>query len=189
MPGIYSEPRLDGAELCDNTRRAQEAGMFDPTTYTGFHTWLSLVALGSGIIVAVGMLRAQTLPLLTALFLVTAVATSVTGFGFPFTAVLPSHVIAAISLLVLAGVLLARYAFHLAGAWRWIYAVGAVIALYFLAFVAIFQAFLKVPALRAAAPTQSEPPFAVTQLVLLVVCLALAIVAARTFRPGTITHR
>ena len=117
--------------------------MFNPITYTGFHTWLSLIAIASGIIVTVGLIRARSLPMMTAIFLVTAVATSVTGFGFPFTGVLPSHVIAAISLVVLAGAILARYGFHLARAWRLIYAAGAVAALYFLAFVAIAQLFLK----------------------------------------------
>jgi hypothetical protein len=92
-------------------------------------------------------------------------------------------VIAAISLVVLAAATLARYGFHLAGAWRWIYAIGVVVALYFLAFVAIAQAFMKIPALRLLAPTQSEPPFAVSQLVLLIVFMVLATIAARSFRP------
>jgi hypothetical protein len=137
-----------------------------------------------GIVVVIGLIRAGALPLWTGLFLATAVATSVAGFGFPFAGVLPSHLVGAISLAVLALAILARYGFHLAGAWRWIYAVGVVIGTYFLAFVAIAQAFQKIPALRAIAPTSSEAPFAVTQLVALALFAGLAIAAVRTFRPG-----
>ena len=93
--------------------------------------------------------------------------TSVTGFGFPFDHLLPSHKVAIISLVVLAVAILARYVLHLVGAWRWIYVVGAVMALYLNVFVLIVQLFEKVPALKALAPTQSEPPFLVAQLVVL----------------------
>lgn len=160
--------------------------MFDPITYTGFHTWLSLVALLSGIVVAAGLVRGQTMPAMTALFLVTAIATNVTGFGFPFAHLLPSHIIGAISLVVLAVALLARYAFHLRGAWRWIYVVAAMLALYFDAFVAVAQAFMKIPVLHALAPTGSEPSFAVSQLVVLVLFAALGVAAVRAFRPSGI---
>jgi len=156
--------------------------MFDPTTFTGIHTWLSLVALGTGIIVVIGLFGAREFRPWSALFLATAVATSVTGFGFPFSVLLPSHVVGAISLVVLGLALLARYRFHLAGPWRWIYVIGVVSALYFLVFVAIAQAFQKVAALRAAAPTLSEAPFAVAQSVALVLFAAAAIAAVRRFR-------
>ena len=157
--------------------------MFDITTFTGFHTWLSLIAIASGVVVLAGMFGARLLPLWTGLFLATAVATSVTGYGFPFSGVLPSHVVGAIALVILAVTLTARYGFHLARAWRWIYVAGAVASLYLLVFVAVAQAFGKVPALHALAPTQSEPSFAIAQGVVLIVFVGLGIGAARAFHP------
>jgi hypothetical protein len=103
----------------------------------------------------------------------------VTGYGFPFLHLLPSHVVGAISLVVLAVAIYARYARHLAGGWRGTYVIGAVIALYLNVFVLVVQSFLKVPALHALAPTQSEPPFAVAQLVVLVLFLVLGTLAVR----------
>src|SRR5437762_9590874 len=98
-------------------------------TFTIVHVVLSLVGIGSGCVVTFGLLRAKRLDGLTALFLSSTVATSATGFGFPFDHVLPSHVVGVISLVVLAVAIFARYTGHLAGAWRWIYVVGAVMAL------------------------------------------------------------
>jgi len=94
---------------------------------------------------------------------------------------LPSHKVGIISLVVLAVAILARYAFHLAGAWRRIYVISAAVALYLNVFVFIVQAFEKVPALRAMAPTQKEPPFLVAQLVVLAVFVGLTILAAKGF--------
>ncbi len=109
-----------------------------------------------------------------------------TGFGFPFHRFLPSHGVGIISLVVLAVAIFARYACNLAGAWRRVFVVCAVGALYLNVFVAIVQAFLKVPALKAMAPTQSEPPFLFAQLIAMAVFVVLAIVAAIRFRhvPG-----
>jgi hypothetical protein len=149
--------------------------------FTWFHTLLSAVALISGAVVMIDMLRSRNTGGSTGLFLITAVATSVTGFGFPFTKFLPSHGVGVVSLLVLAATLLARYAFGLAGAWRWIYAVGLVLAFYFNVFVLIAQLFTKVPALKQLAPTGSEPPFAITELVVLVIFAVLTFLAARRF--------
>ena len=160
--------------------------MFDVTTFTIVHVVLSLVGIASGFGVLLGLLASKRLDFWTALFLASTVATSVTGFGFPFDHLLPSHVVGAISLLVLAVAILARYAFHLAGAWRWGYVVSAVVALYLNVFVFVVQAFQKVPALKAAAPTQSEPPFLITQLVVLALFIVLGIVAARRFRNATV---
>ena len=153
--------------------------MFDPTTLTGFHTWLSLVAIVTGFGVLAGLLRRGSSGLLTAIFLASAVATDLTGYLFPVTGLLPSHVVGAVSLVVLIIALLARYRFQLIGAWRWIYAGSVVASLYLLVFVGIVQAFLKVPALHALAPTGSEPPFAVAQLAALAIFVALGIAAAR----------
>lgn len=150
-------------------------------TFTLVHVLLSLVGIGSGLVVAHGLLNARRLNRWTAIFLATTVATNVTAFGFPFDHLLPSHKVGIISLVVLAVVILARYAFHLASAWRWIYVVGAIVALYLNVFVLIVQAFHRVPALKAIAPTESEPPFLLTQVVVLALFVILAIVAVRRF--------
>jgi hypothetical protein len=152
------------------------------STFTLVHVLLSLVGIGSGLVVIFGILSGKRLDGWTALFLATTVATSVTGFGFPFDHLLPSHKVGILSLLVLAVAILARYAFHLRGAWSRIYAISAVVALYFNVFVGVVQAFLKVPALKALAPKQTEPPFLVAQLVVLVVFIVITILAAKRFR-------
>lgn len=157
--------------------------MFDPTTFTGLHTWLSLIALAAGLVVLYGLIKGRDLPRWTALFLGTAVATSVTGFGFPFTGFLPSHGVGVVALVALAAAILARYGFRLRGLWRGIYVVTASLNAYLLVFVAISQAFLKVPALQAAAPTLSEAPFAVAQLAALLIFVGLGVAAVRMFRP------
>ncbi|SRR5712692_2661848 len=151
-------------------------------TYTLVHVVISLVGIVTGFVVLYGLLTGKRLDRWTALFLATTVATSVTGFGFPFDHLLPSHKVSIISLVVLAVAILARYALHLAGAWRCIYVVGAAVALYLNVFVLIVQAFEKVPVLKALAPTQSEPPFLVTQLVVLVIFVVLGIFAVKRFR-------
>jgi hypothetical protein len=152
------------------------------TTFTLVHVVLSLIGIVSGFVVVFGLLAMKRLDRWTALFLVSTVATSVTGFLFPFHHFLPSHGVGIISLLVLGVAILARYARHLAGAWRRIYVVSAVIALYLNVFVLIVQLFEKVPALKAMAPMQSEAPFKVTQLVALALFVVLAIFAAIKFR-------
>ena len=152
------------------------------STFTLGHVLLSLVGIGSGFVVLFGLLARKRLDGWTALFLATTVATSVTGFGFPFDHLLPSHKVGIISLLVLALAIVARYPLRLAGAWRRVYVICAVIALYLDVFVGVVQAFLKVPALNAMAPTQSEPPFAVVQVFVLALFVGLGIVAAIRFR-------
>ncbi|MFL4988311.1 MAG: hypothetical protein ACJ8C0_08145, partial [Microvirga sp.] len=117
--------------------------MFDPTKLVGFHTWLSLVALATGFVVAAGLVGGRDMRTWTAVFLLTAVATSATGFALPFTAVLPSHIVGGIALVVLAVALLAQYRFRLAGAWGWIYAVAAIASVYLLVFVGVAQVFSK----------------------------------------------
>ncbi len=151
-------------------------------TYTFVHALISLVGIGSGLAVMYGFLTSKRLDAMNALFLITTVTTSVTGYGFPFEHLLPSHVVGAISLVVLAVAIPARYMFHLAGSWRWIYVATSAAALYFNIFVLVVQCFLKVPALKVLAPTQKEPPFVITQLVVLVLSVGVSIVAARRFR-------
>jgi hypothetical protein len=107
------------------------------------------------------------------------VATSVTGFGFPFEHLSPGHKIGILSLVVLAIAIVSRYVLYLAGAWRRTYVICAALALYFNVFVLVVQLFEKVPALRALAPTQKEPPFLVSQLVVLAFFVGLTIVAVK----------
>jgi hypothetical protein len=151
------------------------------TSFTIVHVVLSLVGIGSGFIVVFGLVAARRLHGLTALFLATSGATSLTGFLFPVHQFLPSHVIGMVSLVVLAIAILARYAFHFTGAWRWIYVVSAVIGLYLNVFVLVAQAFRRVPTLRAVAPTQSEPPFVVAQLLVTALFAVLGIFAVKRF--------
>jgi hypothetical protein len=153
------------------------------STYTLVHVAISLLGICSGFVVLFGSLRAKRLDSWTALFLLTTVLTSVTGFGFPFDHLLPAHKVGILSLVVLAIAILARYVLHLVGAWRSIYVLGAVMALYLNVFVLIVQLFQKAPALKAVAPTQSEPPFLVAQLVVLAVFVLLAIFAVKRFHP------
>ena len=152
-------------------------------TYTLIHVIISLIGIVSGLIVVFGMLGGKRLDGLTALFLITTVLTSVTGFGFPFTHLLPSHIVGGISLVVLLFAILARYSFHLAGKWRAIYTITAVIALYLNCFVLVVQGFLKVPSLHALAPNGKEPPFAIAQGIVLVLFIVLGIKAAKRFHP------
>jgi hypothetical protein len=151
--------------------------------YTIIHTLISVIAICTGLIVLFGMIGGDRLDGWTKWFLSTAVATTITGFFFPFHGFTPAIGLGIISLPFLALTIFARYSKHLAGSWRWIYVIGAVICVYFNLFVAVVQAFEKIPALHALAPTQSEPPFKLTQLVVLLVFALLAIVAAIRFHP------
>ncbi len=150
-------------------------------TLTLIHVAISLIGILSGFIVVSGMLAGRRLNGWTSLFLATTVATSVTGFFFPVDHFMPSHAVGILSLLVLALAIYARYARHLEGAWRKIYVGGAVLALYLNVFVGIVQAFQKVPALKDLAPTQTEPPFKITQLLVLTLFVAIGIVATIRF--------
>lgn len=152
------------------------------TPLTLVHTLISLVGIVSGFVVIFGLQGGKRLDGWTAVFLVTTVLTSVTGFFFPFFQLLPSHILGIISLVVLVPAIYGRYAGHLAGPWRWIYVLGAVMAQYFNCFVLVVQLYRRVPALAALAPTQTEAPFKVTQLVVLVVFGVLAVRALKGFR-------
>jgi hypothetical protein len=150
-------------------------------TYTAVHVVISLVGIGSGLIVVFGMLNGKFLHGWNGLFLLTTVLTSVSGFGFPFAHLLPSHKVGIISLLVLAIAIVARYAQKLAGGWHRTYVICAVIALYLNVFVLVVQSFLKVPALHALAPSGNELPFLVAQLIVLAIFIGLGIGAAKKF--------
>src|ERR1700677_4683781 len=151
-------------------------------TFTLFHVVISLIGIGSGLVVLWGFSRGKRLDGITAIFLFTTVATSVTGFGFPFDHLLPSHKVGIISLVALTVAILALYVFHLARGWRRTYVISAILSLYLNVFVLVAQAFMKVPALKALAPTQSEPPFLVAQLVVLASFVVLTVLAAKRFR-------
>ena len=155
------------------------------TIYTIIHVIISLIGIVAGIFVLFGLLGSNRLPGWTALFLLTTILTSATGFGFPFTALLPSHMIGILSLVLLAIACIALYGMKLSGAWRWIYVVTATIALYLNIFVLIIQAFLKIPALTALAPGNppSGPVFAVVQGLVLLFFVIAIIGAVRRFRP------
>jgi len=151
--------------------------------FTILHVIISLVGIVSGVVVVIAMIGRKWLEGWTVVFLVTTVATSVTGFMFHSASFGPPHVVGVISLVVLIVACLALYGRRLAGLWRAIYIVSAVLALYLNVFVGVVQAFQKLAFLQPLAPTQSEPPFQIAQLIVLVVFVALGVLAVRRFHP------
>ena len=156
------------------------------TAFTVFHVLLSLAGILSGFVVLAGFLSAKRRNGWTAVFLVTTVLTSVTGFLFPFHKFLPSHAVGIVSLLVLAVTIPALYFFHLAGPCRRTYVIGAVVALYLNAFVLTAQLFAKIPALKSLAPTQSEPAFLGMQVVIMLIFIPLGVLPVKRFRAEAI---
>jgi hypothetical protein len=153
--------------------------------FTLLHVIITLVAIGSGLIVVGGMFASRTLSGTTALFLFTTALTSVTGFLFPIHGFTPALGVGILACVILAIALFALYKEHLVGSWRWIYVITAVVSLYLNVFVLVAQSFMKVSALNALAPTQSEPPFAITQAAVLLVFIVIALIAVANFRPVT----
>jgi hypothetical protein len=156
------------------------------STFTLLHVVISLIAIVAGIIVMFGMLGSNKMPGLTAIFLLFTILTSATGFLFPFEKLLPSHMVGILSLVLLVIACFSLYVMRLSGAWRWIYAVTALLSLYFNVFVLVIQSFLKVPALAAVAPGNppSGPVFGVVQGIVLVFFILMIIGAIRRFRPA-----
>lgn len=152
-------------------------------TFTTVHVVISLIGIATGLLVLAAMLNSNRLSGLTAIFLITTLLTSVSGFLFPSSGFTPAQGFGYLSLLLLAIALAALYVFHLADAWRWIYVATAVTALYLNCFVLIVQMFQKLPTLNALAPNQSEPPFQIAQGLLLLAFIVLGILAARRFHP------
>ena len=150
-------------------------------TFTLFHVLVSLVGIVSGLVVAGGLAGGRRLGGWAAVFLVTSAATSLTGFGFPVDAVLPSHIVGVISLVALAAVVVAQVK-GLTRAWRKVYAFGVVAATYLNSFVLVVQLFRRLPSLSELAPTQAEPPFAITQLLVLATFVWLGIAASKGIR-------
>jgi hypothetical protein len=155
-------------------------------TFTAFHVFISLIGIVSGLVVLYGMLNAKGLSGWTAWFLTTTVATSATGFLFPYHGFTKGIALGLLSLVALALAIAARYRYGLAGGWRKTYVISAVVALYFNVFVLFAQAFGKVPALKALAPTGSEPAFLITQLVVLAIFVFLGFRAVAQFKEGAL---
>ena len=156
--------------------------LFDLQTFTLIHVLISVLGIIAGLVVLGGLIAGARLDSWTALFLVTTTLTSVTGFGFPAAAITPAHIVGALSLVVLAGCLAARYWLKLARGWRTTYVVTAVVAIYLNVFVLVVQLFAKTPALIQLAPTQQEAPFALTQAAILGLFVWLGWAAVRGFR-------
>ena len=153
--------------------------------FTVLHVIISLIGIVSGIVVLVAMLGGKAPAGWTAVFLATTVLTSATGFLFPSSGFTPAQGVGILSLVLLAIALFALYGGHLAGAWRWIYVLTAIPSLYLNCFVLVAQSFQKIAFLNALAPTQSEPPFQIAQLVVLVIFVVATIVAFRKFHPAS----
>jgi hypothetical protein len=158
------------------------------STFVLVHVIISLIGIAAGFVVMFGMLGSNRMPGWTALFLLLTILTSATGFLIPplvSEKLLPSHIIGALSLVLLAVACFALYSQNLAGSWRWVYVLTALLSLYLNTFVLVIQSFLKVPALHALAPSvpPSEPPFAILQGIVLVFFIVMIIGAIRRFRP------
>jgi len=152
-------------------------------TFTLIHVLISLAGIASGLVVLYGFLTNRRLDRWTAVFLLTTSLTSLTGFLFPFTAATPAIKLGIISLVVLAIAIVTRYVLHLA--WRKTYVIAACAALYFNIFVLVAQSFEKLPFLKAIAPTQKEPPFAIAQITVLLLFVVLTTFAVKRFRTVT----
>ena len=155
-------------------------------TITIAHVVISLIGIVSGFVVLSGLLKSRPMPGMTAVFLVSTILTSATGFLFPFTQLLPSHMLGILSLVLLAIACIALYGMKLSGAWRWIYVVTALLSLYFNCFVLVIQSFLKIPALTALAPGNppSGPIFGAVQGIVLLFFIVMIVGAVRKFRPA-----
>jgi hypothetical protein len=160
---------------------------FDSMAFTNIHVLISLIGIVAGFAVLYGLLTSRAMPAVTATFLLFTVLTSATGFLFPRPHLLPSHIVGIIALVILAIALYALYGRQLRGVWRPVYVITAVISLYLNVFVLIVQSYMKVPALHALAPKGSEPPFAITQGLTLLIFVVLGYLAVRRFHPATAT--
>ena len=152
-------------------------------TFTLLHVIISLIGIATGLVVAYGLWTSKRLDTWTGVFLLTTVLTDITGFMFP-GGIDPARVVGLISLAVLALAILAFYVYHVAGAWRWIYVVTGLVALYLNCFVAVVQSFQKIPALHALAPKGNEPPFVAAQVTLMLAFIVVGVVSVKRFHPA-----
>ena len=151
--------------------------------FTYLHVFMSLIGIGAGIFIIFGLLTSRRLSILTSLFLITTVLTSLTGFLYPFNGMTPGIVLGILSMIALILAIVGLYVRKLAGAWRGIYVVSVIVAFYFNFFVLVAQAFDKVPVLHAVAPSQKSPGFVVTQLAVLLIFILLTARAVKRFHP------
>jgi hypothetical protein len=152
-----------------------------------FHVVISLIGIASGLVAMIALAGGRLLSGWTGLFLATTVLTNVTGFPLAPFGLDPPRIVGIISLVALAVAIGSLYLFHLAGAWRWIYVVTAMVALFFNCFVAVIQSFDKIPALHAIGPTQDAPVVHISQLVVLVICIGLGGLSVLRFHPKPAT--
>jgi hypothetical protein len=156
------------------------------SAFTTLHVVISLIAIAAGFVVAAQMIGGRKSETWTALFLVMTILTSVTGFMIPASTFTPAHAFGVISLVLLALAVVGWYRRRLAGSWRWIYVVTATASLYLNVFVAIVQAFQKLPPLNALAPTGAEAPFLIAELIVLIAFIWIGFKATRRFHPPSL---
>lgn len=153
--------------------------------FTLLHVAISLVAIASGGVVMVAFAAGRRiLAGLSGLFLMTTVATTLTGFLFPFHGATPAFLTGVVSVPVLIGALVAFYGYRVRGRAGAVYAVSASAALYLNLLAFVTQAFLKVPALHALAPSGTEPPFLAVQVAVLGGMIGLGRCALRAATQG-----
>ena len=156
------------------------------SAFTNLHVIITLIAIVAGLIVMFGMVGPYKSGGLTAIFLLFTILTSVTGFMFPFNGVTPGILIGILSVILLVLACLALYSMKLAGPWRWIYVLTALVSLYLNVFVLVIQSFLKITPLHELAPGNppAGPAFAVVQGIVLVFFVVMIIQVWRRFRPA-----
>src|SRR5215472_14521308 len=181
--GLKTTPQIVAASPLAGQRELFMILGMSVGAFTILHVIITLVAIASGLIVVGGMFASHRLPVTTALFLFTTALTSLTGFLFPIHGFTPALGVGIVASVILVVALFALYKEHLVGAWRWIYVITAVVSLYLNVFVLVVQSFAKVSALNALAPTQTEPPFAVTQAAVLAIFILITLIAVIKFRP------
>lgn len=155
---------------------------FTQPSFTLFHVLLSLVGILAGLVVGGDLMAGRRFDRWTAIYLGTTVLTNATGFVLPFRVLMPSHILGGISLIVLPVAMAALYWKHLAGRWRGVFIVTAVVGLYFNALVFVAQLFAKVPAMILLAPTQKEPAFGISQVIVVACFIALGRAAWKGYR-------
>lgn len=150
---------------------------------TVLHTLISFVAIISGLLVVKGLINSSGRQLWTLLFLCSTAATTLTGFFFPFHGFTPAFTLGVISIIPLTLAFGARYTYRLKGAWRGTYVITAVLSFYFNFFVLVVQSFQKIPSLNAYAPTQTEPPFQIAQLITLILFITAGVFSFKNYHP------
>ena len=148
------------------------------------HILISLVGIAAGFVVLGGWLSARHLRGWTVVFFLATAATSLTGILLPLDGFTPAVALVILSFVALAVALFALAGKRLSGRWQAVYAIGGLTALYFNFFVLVAQLFQKIPPLHALAPTQSEPPFAISQVLVLALFIVLGIGAVGPHQAG-----